>query len=329
MRSPTVVGTHFRFSTGALAECERLPAWRDVLVRTLGKVDIDPLDRDPFHAEATACRLPALDVVSARSSAMHLSHTPDPSGADALVLVAAPSCAWSVSHLGRTLALHPGDAVLLSNAAAWSITLAADASYIALRLPKAALASGKSDVNAVAARSIPGANLALQLLVSYLASALAIEALSAPELSELAVAQVHHLVAVALGTTRDVAELAGGRALRTARYGAIKSDIVARVDDGELTINAIAAHHHVSARYVQMLFEQEGTTFSEFLLEQRLTRAHCMLTSPRFAACTIGAIAFEVGFNDLSYFNRSFRRRFGATPSEVRAGLGATLIAAE
>ncbi|RVC16943.1 AraC family transcriptional regulator, partial [Mesorhizobium sp. M7A.F.Ca.AU.002.02.1.1] len=25
------------------------------------------------------------------------------------------------------------------------------------------------------------------------------------------------------------------------------------------------------------------------------------------------------GFNDLSYFNRAFRRRYGATPSDVRA----------
>jgi len=30
-------------------------------------------------------------------------------------------------------------------------------------------------------------------------------------------------------------------------------------------------------------------------------------------------VAFDAGFGDLSYFNRVFRRRFGATPSDVRA----------
>jgi AraC-like DNA-binding protein len=36
---------------------------------------------------------------------------------------------------------------------------------------------------------------------------------------------------------------------------------------------------------------------------------------------TISTIAFNCGFGDLSYFNRCFRHRFGATPSEVRHSL--------
>jgi AraC-like DNA-binding protein len=43
------------------------------------------------------------------------------------------------------------------------------------------------------------------------------------------------------------------------------------------------------------------------------------LTDRRFAGRTITEIAFEAGFNDLSYFNRTFRRRYSATPSDVRA----------
>ena len=33
----------------------------------------------------------------------------------------------------------------------------------------------------------------------------------------------------------------------------------------------------------------------------------------------ISTIAFEAGFGDLSYFNHAFRRRYGATPSDIRA----------
>jgi AraC-like DNA-binding protein len=35
-------------------------------------------------------------------------------------------------------------------------------------------------------------------------------------------------------------------------------------------------------------------------------------------ATAISEIAFDVGFADLSHFNRAFRRRYGMTPSEVR-----------
>jgi AraC-like DNA-binding protein len=44
-----------------------------------------------------------------------------------------------------------------------------------------------------------------------------------------------------------------------------------------------------------------------------------LLTSPNRPDRTISAIAFDASFGDLSHFNRLFRRRFGATPSEVRA----------
>jgi AraC-like DNA-binding protein len=43
-----------------------------------------------------------------------------------------------------------------------------------------------------------------------------------------------------------------------------------------------------------------------------------MPRDPAFARRSIVAIAYEVSFGDLSYFNRAFRRRFGATPSDVR-----------
>ena len=40
--------------------------------------------------------------------------------------------------------------------------------------------------------------------------------------------------------------------------------------------------------------------------------------SPPHAGLAISTVAFSLGFVDLSHFNRSFRRRYGCTPSEVR-----------
>lgn len=42
------------------------------------------------------------------------------------------------------------------------------------------------------------------------------------------------------------------------------------------------------------------------------------MTDRRFADWKVTALASEAGFGDLSYFNRTFRRRFAMTPSEAR-----------
>src|SRR5436189_76746 len=78
------------------------------------------------------------------------------------------------------------------------------------------------------------------------------------------------------------------------------------------------------ARARQRLLEEDGTTFSEFLLTQRLSQAHRRLCEPDCGEIPISTIAYDCGFGDLSYFNRRFRRAYGLTPREAR-GEGAML----
>ena len=126
------------------------------------------------------------------------------------------------------------------------------------------------------------------------------------------------LVAVTLGATRDAAAAAEGRGIRAARLRAIKADVEANLADGSLSPAAVAGRQKVSDSYVRKLFEGEGMSFSEFVLTRRLVHAHRLLQDPRQINQSIASIAFEVGFGDLSYFNRAFKRFYGATPSEIR-----------
>ncbi len=87
----------------------------------------------------------------------------------------------------------------------------------------------------------------------------------------------------------------------------------------EKRIAVLPNRQRVTSRYVQMLFEHEGTTFTEFVRDARLNQAHRMLVDKRLTHRSVSAIAFDVGFGDLSYFNKVFRRRFGSSPSDVRA----------
>jgi AraC-like DNA-binding protein len=66
-------------------------------------------------------------------------------------------------------------------------------------------------------------------------------------------------------------------------------------------------------------FEMEGTTFTDYVLAQHLARAHRRLTDPRRDGEKISTVAYDCGFGDVSYFNRVFRRQYGAAPSDIRA----------
>ena len=99
----------------------------------------------------------------------------------------------------------------------------------------------------------------------------------------------------------------------------IKEDIANCLDQPELSVATIAARHRIKPRWVQRLFEGEDTTFTEYVLAQRLVRAYRPLTDPRRASQKISTIALDAGFGDLSYFNRAFRRHYGVAPSELRA----------
>ncbi len=112
--------------------------------------------------------------------------------------------------------------------------------------------------------------------------------------------------------------MAEERGISAARLQAIKTDILKNLGSRDLSLSALAARHRVTPRYVQRLFEREGISLTNFILGERLARVHLLLRDPRHAQRTISDIAFEVGFGDLSYFNRAFRRRFGMTPSDLR-----------
>lgn len=104
-----------------------------------------------------------------------------------------------------------------------------------------------------------------------------------------------------------------------ARLRVIRDDIEACLSQPDLTPGAIAARHGISERYLRMMFAADQTSFRAHVLERRLRRVHAALCSPDAAATTIAEIAGAAGFDDLSWFNNSYRRRFGQTPRDTRA----------
>jgi AraC-like DNA-binding protein len=190
-----------------------------------------------------------------------------------------------------------------------------DMNYIAIRVPFSALAPLTGNLAANAGRVVRGDTAALGLLVAYVNSLP--DHIDQPVLRGLITTQVYDLMALTIGATAEGREIALQRGVKAARLQAVKE---ALSKDRSISIWDIARMQGISPRYVQKLFEESGTTFTEYLLALRLEAARMMLASPRYAGWTIVAIALEAGFGDLSYFNRRFKARYERTPSDVRAG---------
>jgi AraC-like DNA-binding protein len=112
--------------------------------------------------------------------------------------------------------------------------------------------------------------------------------------------------------------LVAAHALRVARLSKVRTQELRRLCPLFADRAQEASRQGISPIYVRKLFEGEDTSFTQFVLGERLARAHRLLSDPLFAKYTVAALAFEAGFGDLSYFNRTFRRRYGAAPSAVR-----------
>ena len=188
-----------------------------------------------------------------------------------------------------------------------------------IRAPHQPLLATVPELNDCFARTVVQDPEALQLLTRYVDLLDQISQAMTDALRRLAVNHVRDLIKLTLGTSRNAAEVPDGCGPRVARLHAIKSDIVNSLCEPDLSLTQIAARHHVTPRYVQALFGQEGTTFSSFLLDGRLAHVHRMLRDPMRATKPISSMVYEAGFGDLSHFNRACRRRFGATPSHIRA----------
>jgi AraC-like DNA-binding protein len=296
---------------------EGVEAFREIFGRTILGIEIDPQRDHPLHFDMTIRALPDIAVASGALSPMRNHHPAELANDDDVVLVMMKEGAGQLDQHRQTAIVRAGEAVLTTNAESGTFAGLSATRLVNLRLRRDLLAAQMIDVDAAIARTIAADNLGLTLLAGYAGTLADTTAIASAEARRTVSLHLYDLAALALGSSHDARVHAKG--VRAARLRAIKADIRDHVQRHDLTMTGFARRHGISASYVRRLFADEGTSYSDFVLEQRLIRAVRTLRDPRSADRTISAIAYESGFGDLSYFNRTFRRRYGMTPSDMRA----------
>ncbi|MET3228300.1 UNVERIFIED_ORG: AraC-like DNA-binding protein [Burkholderia sp. 1263] len=91
--------------------------------------------------------------------------------------------------------------------------------------------------------------------------------------------------------------------------------------DCDLSLDKVARRNNVSPRYVQKIFSQANSSFSQFVRKRRLEQCRKDLSSRANASLSISEICFRWGFNDLAYFSRAFSAEYGCSPRAYRTQL--------
>lgn len=310
-----------RFSTADITEGERVQCWREHCDRLSLQLDIKPAHDIPFQACMMAKSLPGLQLMTGRMSPARISRSRESlsDGNDDLVMVVNRKGSLKVAAAGKELILGEHDAVLMASDEVTVLDRATSGQSVAFRVSRAALSSISLDIDQAILRVVPRQTEPLRLLAHY-AEGLFADVPLDPQFRNLAVSHVHDLIALAFGPKKQAGETTKTSALRAARLKAAKDFTARNSSSRELNVISVAQALGLTPRSLQRLFESDGTTFSEYLLEQRLARSFRMLSDLKHASLAVSTIAYDVGFGDLSYFNRSFRRVYGHTPRDLREG---------
>jgi AraC-like DNA-binding protein len=308
------------WSSKGLGQREAISAWRDWAASTIAPIEVEVFDPNAFAARWVSHGIGQLRLLHLYAPAQRVTHI----GAEGVAMRAAPSIQLVYSRegvlktrmAGKLFDVSPGEFVLLDNTRFYQMEMDTEHECIDLMMPQGWLEKYLPDPGALLARPISaskgwGAPLGA-LIETILDGGLDNAPLPRPLIAE----QFGSLLALATGM-EEGEEMPRHRNQLAARIlRRIESDYA----DPDLSPELVAEQIGISKRYLQTLLAASGTSFVQELNATRLERASDILADPRAGNLAIADVAYRTGFLDPGYFTRLFRKRFGITPREWRAG---------
>ncbi|MBY6412842.1 helix-turn-helix domain-containing protein [Rhodococcus sp. BP-252] len=214
----------------------------------------------------------------------------------------------------REAVLRPGDFAVYDTSAPYDLHFVGDFEMFVVMLPRNSLRIDSRELMTATARRFAGAR-GVGALVSPFLQTLRRNALDG---SLPTTPMLEHAVLDLLGAALD--DAVPREALGSTLLIEAKAHIESHLSDPSLSTACIAAHLHISTRYLQKLFESDGRTVAGWIRSRRLDLCHRDLRDPRYAMHSIGSICARHGLVDYSNFSRLFKETYGMSPRAYRAG---------
>lgn len=309
------------FNTDALPHRNRFPVFCEEIVRCYTGLELRTDDQPRFHASFELRRAGPVDIgriaMSPVQSARTVALVRD--GDDSLLVTLIEHGQGSQTQRENDQTLIAGDAVVCDCGYPGELNIVVDSRFWNLKIPRHRIAPLLPDGTKFAGARLNKNTLARRLLLGYLAETRHLDGSAGGRAIQLYGEHLIDLIALSLGAEGNARAIAEERGARAVRRAAILREIEQRSCDRGLSAATIARTLGITPRYVHLLLEETGRSFTHHVLEQRLAKAAALLCDPRWLNRKIAHVAAEAGFADLSYFNRVFRRYYGATPSDIRA----------
>jgi AraC-like DNA-binding protein len=294
--------------------------WREEMYRWTFRIDVQPGAGDRIDCKLQVSLVGSIMMAVANGSSAEFSRTRETlkDGYDGLCLVIATSGRVLVSQEGHSIELSESQMALGDMSVRCGTRMSSDGEAKAIRIPRSLLLTICPKAEDRVALALVSQAPIREAIARYHALAASVGPHTDVVGQHLMAQHMVDLIGLLLGTDADRTELANTRGHSAARLDLMRADVIANLSRGDLTIYAVARNAGLSPRHAQRMFEHTGTTFTEFLLEQRLLLVRKLLLDPLNRWRKVSDLAHSAGFPDVSYFNRVFRRRFGVTPSDMR-----------
>lgn len=308
------------WSTSAVEPSSQFAYWRDAVSEAV--LNVTPRrwsGNEQFSGEIT-CRVFEDTRFAAFASSSHeivrtRSHINRSRGEHYLISVQRRGTGL-MSQAERTCELRPGNIGVLDGMRPFTVTFPDEVDRIVAALPYRLLRPRAPWLDAQPLNCVPVTSPLVEVCRLYI-ELLARDDAIAPQESWVLVDNLCNLLA--LLTAPDESKRAGLRNVaRTVEFDAMTAYLRTNIANPGLSPAVLARHMRVSLRTVHNRFEESGTTFGRWIMENRLAAIHKALSDPRCDGMTVSQIAFNWGFNDISHFTKVFRQRYDLSPGRLR-----------
>ena len=310
-----------RLSAASIPENMRMPVFHEGMARNGYRVTLGARrDRMALRAEVQASYAGGLLLSSLTTNLIDLARTRSDVAADRhewLVVYRARDTRQQFTSGSEEVIYEPGDIGVVARNDSFRARSEAGFAFDQLLVPGPA-------VRSLLARGVERAQILragdpMNAIVGSAMTAALSNLSRLPEpLAESVLHNIFALAALAAGPSEEGRQ-AGRAAQRAQQLETAKRHIERRLSDPDLSPADVAVALRISPRTLYALFESAGDSFGRYVLERRLARCREALTAPGASPLAIADLAFASGFNSLATFNRTFKRRFGQSPSDVRA----------